>query len=473
MPPPLAALLCVIFIAYLFWSDRGEKTGVSSAIWVPFFWMFFAAGRTLAEWFNLGPPAGSVNSYVEGNPVNAATFFLLIAAGVLVLSRREIDWRGFFAKNKLFLFYLLYCLISILWSDYPFVSFKRWIKEFGSLVMVLVILTEEIPYEALGTLVRRLGFLWLPLSCLFVKYYPDLGRAYAPEGAPMYTGIATQKNGLGQLCLISAIFYGWHYVLARKPDFRFRSRENVIDLLLIALLVWLFHLSQSATSFTCALVALLLFTACRVTADKPGRVMTWAIVAVLLFFALDSAVDLNAAVIHLLGRKQNLTGRTQIWALVRSMVVSPWLGAGYQDFWMGRRLQTIWSKIGMDIVQAHDGYLEQYLELGYIGVGFIICIIIAGLVKARRLMDSYYAAGALTLCLIIVATLYNYTEASFAAINNIWFLLVLAVIELPEQWWTVDGAQPPYNRSSVSQWAFRDGWTTVLDRHQGAPTDGK
>ena len=60
--------------------------------------------------------------------------------------------------------------MSIAWTDEPFVLFKRWIKDLGNPIMALVILTEQRPYEAVGAILRRLGFfcLFLYRSCLFV-----------------------------------------------------------------------------------------------------------------------------------------------------------------------------------------------------------------------------------------------------------------------------------------------------------------
>jgi hypothetical protein len=55
----------------------------------------------------------------------------------------------------------------------------------------------------------------------------------------------------------------------------------------------------------------------------------------------------------------------------------------------------------------------------------------AGMVKIRRLFHRRYEAGVLMLCLVIIAAFYDYTEASFYAISNIWLLAVLAMTEAP------------------------------------------
>ncbi|MGC9195914.1 MAG: O-antigen ligase family protein [Syntrophobacteraceae bacterium] len=373
----------------------------------------------------------TVKAYDEGNSVNAAAFLVLIIAGLYILSKRNIDWGRFLSKNKILWLYLSFCLVSVLWADLPFTSLKRWLKEFGNLVMVLIVLTDEHPYEAIGAVLRRLGYVWLPLSVIFIKYYPALGRSYTEQGGQMYMGIGMQKNELGSICLISLIYYAWYFLLRRKTASRFWSINNLVDLVLILMALWLLHLSKSSTCLGCAIIATAMLATSRFTPNHPDRIFTWSIAAVLLYLGLNEVLDLNAIIIHMLGRKENLTGRTQIWSLLKEMAVHRWIGAGYQSFWVGDRLREIWERAGSDIIQAHDGYLEQYLELGYIGVGFIVALILCGLAKIRRLCRRDYAAGVLMLCFLVVATLYNYTEASFYAISNIWILMVLAVSEAP------------------------------------------
>ena len=432
MTQKFATFICIVFIFFLFWTDRKREERFSRALWIPFLWMFFGAGRYFAEWLDLSAPGpATISSYSQGNQIDAVAFAVLIAAGLFILSRRNLGWENFLTGNKLVWLYILYCLISVLWADAPFVSFKRWIKEFGNLVMVLVILTEERPYEALGLILRRLGYLWLPLSVLFIKYFPALGRAYSGQGGQMYIGIGMQKNELGSMCLISWVYYAWRFIVCRKFDRGFRSIGNVADLVLLVMLVWLFRMSHSATSFSCAVVAMATFGASCLTSRKPNRIMTWGVAAVLLYLGLKEVLGLDRFVIRMLGRNQDLTGRTEVWNIVKEMAVNPWTGAGYQSFWLGERLGMLWEKTGAQIIQAHNGYLEQYLELGCIGLAFIVAIMLLGRVKVRRLLQRDYAAGVLMLSFIEIACFFNYTEAAFYAISNVWLLTVLAVTKSP------------------------------------------
>ena len=46
-------------------------------------------------------------------------------------------------------------------------------------------------------------------------------------------------------------------------------------------------------------------------------------------------------------------------------VENPLLGAGFENFWVGERQVTLG---GLGGNQAHNGYLEIYLNLGWVGI---------------------------------------------------------------------------------------------------------
>ena len=114
-----------------------------------------------------------------------------------------------------------------------------------------------------------------------------------------------------------------------------------------------------------------------------------------------------------------------------NLVVDPWLGAGYQSFWLGDRPLVFESVYGSQINQAHNGYLEQYLNLGYVGVAFIVLLLVTALLKVRALLRINYSLAVLKLTFITCAILYNYTEASFYGVNNMWLLLLIAAMSAP------------------------------------------
>ena len=168
--PQIATLLCIVGIGYLFWADRKENKGVSNATLIPLIWFFFSASHYPSWW--LGAPPSDLAA-VEGSPIDRNVFLALIVAAVWVLSRRSVDWWRAVASNPAVWLFFLYCLISAGWADDPLLSLKRFIKGIGNLVMALVILSEEKPEEALAFCIRRMSFILLPLSVLYIKYFPS------------------------------------------------------------------------------------------------------------------------------------------------------------------------------------------------------------------------------------------------------------------------------------------------------------
>jgi O-antigen ligase len=132
------------------------------------------------------------------------------------------------------------------------------------------------------------------------------------------------------------------------------------------------------------------------------------------------------------------------------------------SFWTGARLEQAWHLLDLRINQAHNGYLEQYLNLGYVGLFFIAVIILTGYSRVYRHLHTDPPAAILRLCLISVAALYNYTEAAFYGLNNMWILLLLACIELPRHQpeeararRPISTRQPAYRAPSARQLALK------------------
>lgn len=435
MPPILATVLCLAFIVSLFLLDRGREDTASNAILIPMAWMFFAAGRFPSQWLNLGKESMNVAAYAEGSPLDAAMFSLLIAGAIVILARRNLAWGAILSRNKLLCIYFLFCAVSIAWSEFPLIVIKRLVKDLGNPLMVIVILTERDAVAALGTLLRRLAYVWLPVSYLFSKYYPELGRSFHNDGTMILTGVGTQKNDLGLVCLIAGIYFASKIFQNAPWPREYKGIRLFANGILIAMLVWLLDMSDSQTSFACLMVAVAILGLSRlpIVARQPTRIFNLIVLVACAFVALESTIDLTSQVFEFLGRDPNLTDRVPIWRILVNLVVDPWFGAGYQSFWLGDRPLVFQSVYGAQINQAHNGYLEQYLNLGYVGVTFIVLLLVTALLKVRALLKINYSLAVLKFTFLTCAILYNYTEASFYGVNNMWVLLLIAAISVPNE----------------------------------------
>jgi O-antigen ligase len=157
----------------------------------------------------------------------------------------------------------------------------------------------------------------------------------------------------------------------------------------------------------------------------------------------------GASAAEALGRNPTLTGRTDIWAAVIPLGPNVLFGAGFESFWLGsrvERLAEVFPNLGLN--EAHDGYIEVYLNLGWVGLGLIGLILIDGYRRSVKAFRREPALGSLLLAYILTEITYNVTEAGFRMLHPIWIFFLLAVIEASSiAAGVVVGASPPLDAS--------------------------
>jgi O-antigen ligase len=457
MGSSLALLVCSIGIAGLFYLDRDKSIHTSKALWLPITWLAIVGSRPVTLWLGIRSGYLSVQQQMDGSPVDRLVYEILLALGIVVLMKRRHRIGNFFWGNWPILLYFAYCLISLFWSDYPDVAFKRWIKAIGDLVMALIVVTDANPAEAFKRMISRLGFVLLPASILLIKYFGNLGRGYTPDGYPMNTGVATNKNTLGVMTLGITIGALWSVrALLRDKDRPNRRRHLIAQVTLLIFGVANLDLAQSATSVACFIIAatLMLLTDIPLVKGRPVRVHG-VVLALFLAGGFTYFIAGLAGVVHALGRETNLTGRTDIWNAVIAAVPNPIFGAGFETFWAGPRLEKVWSRLGqfMQVNEAHNGYLEVYLNLGWIGVGLIALLFLRSYAKIVSVFRDGPDAASLLIAYLFAAMFYGITEAGFRLLNPIWIFLLLAIVAAGGATRGVGALQP------VSEAANEDGAT--------------
>jgi len=451
MPPFLAlALWFVLLIALLIW-DPAKDPKISPALWVSVIWMFIVGSRLPAQWLG-GSVSSAAQALEEGNPIDRTVFFVLILLAVVILMSRSFNWGEFFARNMALMVFVLFGLVSVLWSDSTLVSFKRWFRDLGPYVVILIVLSEASPLEAVRTLFRRLCYLLIPLSIVLIKYFPYLGKHYSEwTGAAEFSGAATSKNLLGVICLVSGLFFFWD-TLTRWSDRKERTTKRIIavNFAFMAMTLWLLNLAHSATSSVCLMIGCFVVVIARSKWARrhPGFLKALIPVSFFLYLIVGFGFDLNGQLASLVGRDPTLTDRTAIWKLVLSLHTNPIVGTGYESFWLGPRLQQIWKVFG-GINEAHNGYLEIYLNLGLIGV-FLLCgLLIASYRKIGKQLTSSPPLASLNLAFWTIMLFYNMTEAGFrSGLMWITFLLAAITIPVPGQKYVPDIAT--FNRATAS-----------------------
>ena len=389
MPRQLALLLCVSFVWYILRYDRRQQYNRTWALWIPSLWMLTIVSRSLDTWFQVG--GGSRESGGTLDPIFQASIFGL---GLVILAKRNLNWGEVLRNNKWLFILLGYMLLSVVWSDLPARSLRSWIKEIVAVIMALLVVTESDPEQAMQSIFRRVIYILIPFSILLIKYYPDLGVIYSRwTGEIQWIGVALQKNSLGQLCSISTFFLVWTLIRRRKgQEIPVDQYQTYTELLLLLMTFWLFKgpstWAASATSMVALGVGLTTLFALRWMNKHHIQLGTATWVSITAFIiALGSITPLVGGstvtgFTSALGRDATLTGRTDIWtSLLPDVMRQPFLGYGFSGFWNPKR--AIEHLIG----EAHNGYLDVWLQLGLVGLCLTTFFLLSCVTKACRTLE--------------------------------------------------------------------------------------
>lgn len=439
MPPKVAFCLCLLFIFWLFAKSKKQARGLSGALWIPLIWALLIGSKPITLWLGLTGTAETADSYVEGSPVDRLLFLALIIAGLFVINRRHTTWRNIIANNKWLFLFFLYLGFSAVWSDYPFVSFKRWIKDFGNVIMVLVVLGELEPVTAIQTLLARCSYVLIPFSVVFIKYFPEIGRYYDRwTWTPHYGGVTTDKNQLGMTVFVCGLFLCSRFPeMYREWKTGERTRADFFAYVILLLMVfWLLSIAESSTALTCLLIGISLFLALKLPGVRlyVGRMgISLAAAVVLVLVLAHFFFNLGEFITGALGRNMTLTGRTQIWTRVLNEDINPLLGTGFYSFWLGNRPDKLSENYAFHLNEAHNGFLETYLNSGIVGVFLLLAVLASSMKRIqRRLLVSDSEILALQLSFLLSIVLYNVTESAFNRLDIVWVALLLFIIEYPQ-----------------------------------------
>src|SRR6476660_4629913 len=209
--PKIALILSLLFSTYLIVRDCRRRRDVSIAIWIPTIFVMILASRPASLWLS-GRAArlGIENANDQATSMVDQLFYLLsLGSSFVIASVRGMKLGKLFSANRAIMLFYLYFALSVLWSSDPTGSTKRLIKDFGVVFLAGLIFTEKDPLQALRAIYLRCAFLLLPLSVVFIKWFPGYGRAYGSGGDMMFTGVTTQKNSLGEIVLLFTLFMVW------------------------------------------------------------------------------------------------------------------------------------------------------------------------------------------------------------------------------------------------------------------------
>jgi exopolysaccharide production protein ExoQ len=113
------------------------------------------------------------------------------------------------------------------------------------------------------------------------------------------------------------------------------------------------------------------------------------------------------------------------------------VGAGFESFWISpsagifhRKLLALgwYPPLAAALNEAHNGYIEVYLNSGWIGVCLIALILVGGYRRAVKIFHRDPELGSLFLAYISTGAFYSITEAGFRMLSPAWIFLLVAIV---------------------------------------------
>jgi len=156
----------------------------------------------------------------------------------------------------------------------------------------------------------------------------------------------------------------------------------------------------------------------------------------LCYLVVSSVSNFNMdRVSYILYGDSTFTGRTIIWDFAeREIARSPLVGWGYQCFWLiGPDAPSVVDAPGFVkmMPNAHSGYVDTKLELGYIGYALLLTFIFFTLHGIARVADRDFRRAWLVLSLALYIIIYNGLESLWMrGFEFLWVLFLLVVAEI-------------------------------------------
>jgi exopolysaccharide production protein ExoQ len=321
----------------------------------------------------------------------------------------------------------LACL-SVLWSVAPEVTLRRSFALLGTTIFGAYLTMRFSLREQLQLLAWALGIAAL-LSLVFALALPGYGVISDARGEA-FRGIYHQKNVLGRIMALSALVFIFVTFGDRKHFwFKWGGFGLSFGLLL---------LSYGKTGLVVLLIVLVLTLAYRAL-RQTYTIAVPALIAVVLVGASVFVWLLGnmESALAVLDRDVTLTGRTELWPAVLEMIAKrPWLGYGYSAFWMGWEGESAYVWIWLAALannfyptHAHNGVLELWLDLGFLGVLVFGLVLLRAFGRAIRLIRSTDAMeGIWPLTYLTFMSLVGITYPISLERNSIWWVLCVTIV---------------------------------------------
>jgi len=416
--------------------------------------------------------AGDAWRYAAGWWVYGVLAVLVAACSVLMLVVHRDQWRIGALPYPLLVFLVL-ATASLAWSFYPAATalglLSTWLVTLAALWLAVGYRWQEL-VRGLGTLLRIvLGasivfelFVALVLRRPILPLFTQPGVDYsAYEKLPKMLywsrnelfevfdegriqGIVGNANHLGMLAALGVIVFA-----IQLADRSTRRSWTVLWLALAGVTLLLTRSATVTLALAAAAVAVLAAIVVR-RADTPRRRrIAYGAIAAVIAVGAALAIVFRSSLLGVLGKSADFTGRVGIWEKVIELAGQrPAFGWGWVSYWMpwAEPFENLAFRNGVRQLQAHDVWLDVWLQLGILGVVVFAALVLSAAIRSwtfaidrpqfgRAPAGSYTAWGLLPLAIIVVLLVQSVAESRLITEYGWAFLVLIAtktkVLEVP------------------------------------------
>jgi exopolysaccharide production protein ExoQ len=342
--------------------------------------------------------------------------------------------------------YLAFAGASALWAFNPGISFIRFVQE----VMIVTSIVLPAMLAARTADMMRGLFLCFALASILNTFFVLRGSSTIAMYGSTLVDIGSQgyfegKNYLGE-CAAVALLLSLHEMY--YPGWR---RSLGVIIVIIAIL--LVFMSGSKTALGLAFISPLLATLTLII----RRIAHVSMAIILLsipscYFILSGVSNFTInRISYMLYGDSTFTGRTVIWDFAQYEIDrSPLLGWGYRSFWLVPDSPSLeapgWVKM---MPNAHNGYVDTKLEMGYVGLALLVVFLIATLHAIGRVADRDPARARLLLSLALFIIVYNFLESLWMrGFEFLWVVFLIVAAETGRYWGPFPPGRAPYRSRS-------------------------
>lgn len=397
---------------------KGESTNIQISRVFPLM-IFIIIGFTGTHPFGY-QRSSALLSEIPSDPYRQMIYGLLYTWSGIIIFKNRKDFSKIVSDWIVPLSFIVFALISVIWSYFPIKVLKDTMHILGMLLIATLAVKE---FEKDMNLFIKVVF----ISTSFVIVASIVSVVLYPQGAisrfpyNRWSGVTMHANSLGRaamFCIVASLSY----------MFMQTKRSTKLVALIVMFLSWICLInSDSKTSLTITLCVVLTMILFRIVDSLEA--FTPVMIKFITVFFLGSAIFHFAYLFwpeffelknffRLMGRSPDLTGRTQLWQMSwNAIILKPILGWGFDGLYSAKR--TVLS--GIRYYQMHNGYLDILLRSGTVG-GILTLIIL--MKTAGRLWKALFVDKEVWLfftAVFFITIIYNITQASiYVPCSNLW-----------------------------------------------------